>query len=197
MTTGKTIALTRWTFVGKVMSLLFNVLSRLVIAFLPRSKCLFIFMAAVTVHSDFGPPKIKSVTVSTFSPSIYHEVMGPDASQKPEHFSFCQCSEILFNTLSVLIYLLLVKVSLYLHRLNPKDVADVGVRVAQLSHVLLRMSAGGLVEGAHSCSQAIKRRGNCVLDFILFSLVCVWCCAKILTFFLYFFSFRESNLIWF
>ena len=126
MTTGKTIALTRWTFVGKVMSLLFNVLSRLVIAFLPRSKCLFIFMAAVTVHSDFGPPKIKSVTVSTFSPSIYHEVMGPDASQKPEHFSFCQCSEILFNTLSVLIYLLLVKVSLYLHRLNPKDVAHVG-----------------------------------------------------------------------
>lgn len=62
-------------------------------------------------------------------------------------------------------------------------------------HVLLRISAGGLVEGAHSCSQAIKRRGNCVLDFILFSLVRVWCCAKILTFFLYFFSFRKSNLI--
>ena len=58
MTTGKTIALTRWTFVGKVMSLLFNVLSKLVIAFLPRSKCLH-FMAAVTLCSDFGAPKNK------------------------------------------------------------------------------------------------------------------------------------------
>ena len=54
MTTGKTIALTGWTFVGKVMSLLFNMLSRLVIAVLPRSKCLFIFMAAVTICSDLG-----------------------------------------------------------------------------------------------------------------------------------------------
>ena len=60
MTTGKTIGLTRWTFVGKVMSLLFNMLSRLVIAFLPRSKRLN-FMAAITICSDFGaPPKIKS-----------------------------------------------------------------------------------------------------------------------------------------
>ena len=58
MTTGKTIALTRWTFVGKVMSLLFNMLSRSVIAFLPRSKRLN-FMAAVTIYSDFGPPKKK------------------------------------------------------------------------------------------------------------------------------------------
>ena len=58
MTTGKTIALTRWTFVGKVMSLLFNILSRLVITFLPRIKHLFYFMAAVTICSDFGaPPK--------------------------------------------------------------------------------------------------------------------------------------------
>ena len=56
MTTGKTIALTKWTFVGKVMSLLFNMLSRLVIAFLPRSKRLN-FMAAVTVHGDFGAPQ--------------------------------------------------------------------------------------------------------------------------------------------
>ena len=56
MTTGKTIGLTRWTFVGKVMSLPFNMLSRLVITFLPRSKCLN-FMAAVTIHSDFGAPK--------------------------------------------------------------------------------------------------------------------------------------------
>ena len=64
MTTGKTIPLTRWTFAGKVMSLLFNMLSRFVIAFLPRSKCLN-FMAAVTICSGFGKTKkIKSVTVS-------------------------------------------------------------------------------------------------------------------------------------
>ena len=79
MTTGKTIALTMWTFVGKVMSLLFNMLSRLVIAFLPRSKHLLISwlqsLSAVTLE----PKKIKSVTVSTVSPSICHEVMGPDA----------------------------------------------------------------------------------------------------------------------
>uniref|UniRef100_A0AC11DA87 Uncharacterized protein n=1 Tax=Ovis aries TaxID=9940 RepID=A0AC11DA87_SHEEP len=81
MTTGKTIALTRRTLVGKVMSLLLNMLSRLVITFLPRSKqASFNFMAAVTICSDFGvPPKIKSDTVSTVSPSISHEVMGPDA----------------------------------------------------------------------------------------------------------------------
>ena len=75
MTTGKTIALTRRTFVDKVMSLLFNMLSRLVITFLPRSKHLN-FMAVITICSDCGAPKIKSVTVS---PSICHEVMGPDA----------------------------------------------------------------------------------------------------------------------
>ena len=79
MTAGKTIALTRWTFAGKVMSLLFNILSRLVIAFLSRSKHIFNFMAAVTICSDFGAPKIKSHTVSTVSPSISHGVMGPDA----------------------------------------------------------------------------------------------------------------------
>ena len=72
MTTGKTIALTRWTFVGKVMSLLFNTLSRLVITFLPRSKCLLISSAVI-----LEPKKIKSATVSTVSPSIFHEVMGP------------------------------------------------------------------------------------------------------------------------
>ena len=75
MTTGKTIVLTRWTFVGKVMSLLFNMLSGLVIAFLPRSKCLN-FMVAVTICSDIGAQEKQSVTVS---PSIYHEVMQPDA----------------------------------------------------------------------------------------------------------------------
>ena len=75
MTTGKTVALTRWTFVGKVMSLLFNMLSRLLITFLPRSKCLN-FMATVTSAVILEPKKIKSVTASTVSPSICHEVMG-------------------------------------------------------------------------------------------------------------------------
>ena len=77
MTTGKTIALTRRTFVAKVMSLLFNTLSRLVIAFLPRSKHLLTFMAAATIHSNFGAQE-KSVIVSIVSPSICHQVMGLD-----------------------------------------------------------------------------------------------------------------------
>ena len=79
ITTGKTIALTRWIFVGKVISLLFNMLSRLVIAFLPRSKRLLISWlqspSAVILESQ----EIKSVTVSTVSASICHEVMGLDA----------------------------------------------------------------------------------------------------------------------
>ena len=78
LTTEKNIALTIWTFIGKVMSLLFNMLSRLVIIFPPRNKCLN-FMAAVTIYSDFGAPKLKSLTVSTVFPSICHEVIGPDA----------------------------------------------------------------------------------------------------------------------
>ena len=78
MTTRKTIALTRQTFVGKVMPLLFNMLSTLIITFLPSSKRLN-FMAAVTICSDFGTQKTKSDTVSTVSPSVFHEVMGPDA----------------------------------------------------------------------------------------------------------------------
>ena len=77
MATGKTIALTRQTFVGKVTSLLFNMLSRLVINFLSINKCLN-FMAAVTSAVILEPPKIKSDTVSTVSPSMSHEVMGPD-----------------------------------------------------------------------------------------------------------------------
>ena len=81
MTTGKTIALTRQTFVGKVMSLLFNMLSRLVIAFLPRSKCLLISWLQSTSAVIFGTPQKKSVSVSIVSPSICHEVMGPDASK--------------------------------------------------------------------------------------------------------------------
>ena len=79
MTTAKTIALTRWTFVGKVMSLLFNMLSRLVIAFLPRSKRLLISWLRSPSAVILEPPKIKSLTVSIISPSICNEVMGPDA----------------------------------------------------------------------------------------------------------------------
>ena len=79
MTTGKTIALTRWTFVGKVMSLLFNMLSRLIIAFLPRNKHLLISWLQSPSAVILEPPKIKSVTASIVSPSICHGVMGPDA----------------------------------------------------------------------------------------------------------------------
>ena len=77
MTTGKTIALTRQTFVGKVMSLFFNMLSRLVITFLPRSKRLLISWLQSPSAVILEPKKIKSDTVSTVSPSISHEVMGP------------------------------------------------------------------------------------------------------------------------
>ena len=80
MTTGKTIALARWTFVGKVMSLLFNMLSRLVIAFLPRSKHLLISWLQSPSVVVLKPQNIKSLTVSTVSPSICHKVMGPDAT---------------------------------------------------------------------------------------------------------------------
>ena len=75
MTTGKTIALTRWTFVGKVVSAFYYA----VITFLPRSKRLLISWLQSPSVVIFGPPKIKSVTVSVVSPSICHEVMGPDA----------------------------------------------------------------------------------------------------------------------
>ena len=78
-TTGKAIALTRWTFVAKVMSLPFNTLSRLVIAFLPRSKYLLLSWLQSPSAVILEPKKIKSVTVSIVSPSICHEVMGPDA----------------------------------------------------------------------------------------------------------------------
>ena len=79
MTTGKTIALIRWTFVGQVLSLLFNMLSRMVITFLPRSKHLLISWLPSPAAVILEPPKIKSATVSTASPSICHEMMGPDA----------------------------------------------------------------------------------------------------------------------
>ena len=93
MTTGKTIALTRWTFFGKVISLLFNILSRLVISFLPRSKRLLFYFLYIYIFFSkhlliswgqspsaviLEPKKIKSDTVSTVSLSIFHEVMGPD-----------------------------------------------------------------------------------------------------------------------
>ena len=78
MTTGKTIALTRWTFVGKVMPLLFNMLCMLVIAFLPKSKHLLILWLQSSSAVILDPPKIKSVTVSIVSPSSCHEVMGPN-----------------------------------------------------------------------------------------------------------------------
>ena len=80
MTTGKTIALTRWTFVGKVMSLLLNILSRLVITFLPRSKHLLISWLQSLSAVILETKKIKYDTVSAVSPPICHEVMGPDAT---------------------------------------------------------------------------------------------------------------------
>ena len=79
LTTGQTITLTRQTFVGKITSLLFYMLSRFVTAFLPRSKLLLISWQQSPSAAILEPPKIKSISVSNVSPSIYHEVMGPDA----------------------------------------------------------------------------------------------------------------------
>ena len=91
----KTKALTRWTFVGKVMSLLSNMLSRLVIAFLPRSKHILISWLQSPPAVILEPPKIKSVSVSIVSPSICHEVMGPDSF--PES-SVCKESPVMQET---------------------------------------------------------------------------------------------------
>ena len=96
MTTGKTIALTRWTFVGKVMSLLLNMLSRLVITFLPRSKRLLISWLKSPSAVILEPSKIKSDTVSTVCPSICHEVMGPDMPWSS--FSECWALSQLFHS---------------------------------------------------------------------------------------------------
>ena len=82
MTTGKTIALTRWTFVDKVMSPLYNMLSRLFITFLPRSKHLLISLLRSSPAVIFEPQEIKSVTVSTVPPSLYYEVMEQDITAK-------------------------------------------------------------------------------------------------------------------
>ena len=88
MTTGKMIALTRWTVVDKVMSLLFNMLSRMVITLLPRNKHLLISWLQSTSAVISEPRKIKSATVSTVSPSICHEVMGLDAIKQMHSFTF-------------------------------------------------------------------------------------------------------------
>ena len=106
MTTGKTIALTRQTFVDKVMSLLFNMVSRLVITFLPRSKRLLISWLQSPSEVILEPPKIKSDTVYTDSPSICHEVMGPDAMI------------LVFWMLSFLFFLIFLKISLNFFFLN-------------------------------------------------------------------------------
>ena len=79
MTTGKTVALTIWTFVGKVISLLFNTLSSFVIAFLPRSKCLLISRLQSSSIVVLEPRKTKSVTIPTFPPFVFQGVLGPDA----------------------------------------------------------------------------------------------------------------------
>ena len=79
MTAGKTITLTIWTFVSKVIFLLFNMMSRFVITFLPRSQCLLIPWLQSPSAVILEPKKIKSVTISIVSPSIYHEVVEPDA----------------------------------------------------------------------------------------------------------------------
>ena len=79
LVTGKTLALARWTFVGKVMALLFNMLSRLVITPLPRSKHILISCLQSSSAVILEPPKIKSAILSTVSPSICYEVMRPDA----------------------------------------------------------------------------------------------------------------------
>ena len=98
MTTGETIALTRWTFVGKVISLLLNMLSRLVIDFLPRSRRLLISWLQSPSAAILKPKKIKSVTVSIVSPSICHEVMGPlDIYFLIYLFTGIKCFILLFN----------------------------------------------------------------------------------------------------
>ena len=97
MTTGKTIALTMWTFVGKIISRLFNMLSRLVIVFLPKSNCLLISWMQSPSAVILEPKKIKSLTVSIVSPSICHEVMGLDARILVFE---CSVSSQLFHSLS-------------------------------------------------------------------------------------------------
>ena len=103
MTTGKTIALTRWTFVGKVTSLPFNMLSRLIIAFLPRSKRLLISWLQSPSAVILEPLKIKSVTVSTVLPSICHEVMEPDAIVVGRRHNMYKCLKVQVEKVSSLL----------------------------------------------------------------------------------------------
>ena len=131
ITTGKTIALTRWTFVGKVMSLPFNMLFRLVITFLPRSKRLLISWLQSPSAVILGPRKTKSDTVSTVSPSISHKVMGPDAmilvfwmlsSQPPFSFSSFTFIKRFFSSSSlsaIRLLILLLAVFLFQRLLHP------------------------------------------------------------------------------
>ena len=105
MTTGKTIALTRWTFVGKVMSLLFNKLSRLVIAFLPKSKHLLISWLQSPSTVILEPRKIKSATISTVSPSICHEVMGAQVvASNSRHSLVCRCIDPISSFLALFLH---------------------------------------------------------------------------------------------
>ena len=111
MATGKTIAFTRQTFVGKVMSLLSSLQSRLVIDFLPRSSCLLISLLPSPSAVILEPPKIKSVTISVLSPSICHEMMGPShpymATGKTIALTrltfYCKVMCLIFNMLSKLV----------------------------------------------------------------------------------------------
>ena len=116
MTTGKTIILTRWTFVGKVMSLLFNMLSRWVIAFLPRSKRLLISWLQSPSAVILEPPKIKSVTVSTVSPSICCEVMGTDGFTLKISNTYPLKLSFLSYILIIMFILIYISVSMYINR---------------------------------------------------------------------------------
>jgi len=112
MTTGKTITLTRWTFVGKVMSLLFNMLSMLVIAFLPRSKCLLISWLQSPSAVILEPPRIKSLTASIVSPSICHKVISEVNKEVfgictfYHHFNHCMPVSHIFQRLGLLLWFL-------------------------------------------------------------------------------------------
>ena len=156
MTTGKTIALNGQTFVGKVMSLLFNMLSRLVIGFLPRSKRLLISWLQSPSAVIIEPRKIKSATVSTVSPSICHEVMEPDdmilvfwlLSFKPifspRWWSRGMCA-----------HLLLRELQNYNLLLNNRQQENVGSHQKKRPHVQgQRKSPSKMVGGAKSCLES-------------------------------------------
>ena len=113
MTTGKTIGLTRQIFVSKVMSLLFNMLSRLVIAFLPRSKCLLISWLQSLSTVILEPKKINSASVSIDSPSICHEVMGPEIPWTEEIILY-----IIYYIIYIILYIQLYIFYIYIYILT-------------------------------------------------------------------------------